>query len=208
MVIARRPHLHSGPKGNGQDGRIRIPLQNNVYTGSKQTLGGAESELAMPQTVPLKEDNVNVVTETLNASHQIASRAPAQGSLEAIHRLAHAVKLAITGVDPYEPAGDGLNSADGNIRAISPPADTCPAVIVGTSVSLVHFLWNGWIPQGFRFCTLALELGFLFAPANTDVLGRRQVGRGHGNLSDGIESPAHEDNRIGLGCEDEELFVW
>lgn len=207
MVVTGGPQLHPVSSDNSKDSRVRVPLQCEVLEVVWLRPRGSQGKLPVPETIPLKEDDIDAVRQSLDTSHEVPLGPPAQTSLEAVNRLADTVKLAVAVEDTDHSPHPLLEEVDGNIGAISPPADGTPAVIVGAEGSLIDLLGDGGITKSLGLGSLALELRLLLAPSNRDVLGFAQVVGAEGCHGDQVKGPAHEDGLAITRHDDEEFLV-
>lgn len=210
MIVAHGIQLNPISHDDSEDSRVRVPLERQVLSNLRPVLGDLESKLPMSETVPLEEDDISMIGEPLDASHEVTLGPPAETALQTIDRLADAVQLAVTVVHADYSAAAALlrEEVDSHIGAVTPPADTTfLEIVVGAKSALVHLLRDGRIPKSLGLGAPALELRLLLTPSDGDVLGELEVVFGHGGGGDDVEGAAHEEDFGVASGYDEEFFV-
>lgn len=207
VIVTGCPQLHPVSCDDRKDSRVCVPLQCEIVEVVWLRPRGPQGKLPVPETIPLKEDDINAVRMSLDASHEVPLGPPAQASLETVDRLADTVKLAIAVEDTDHSPQTLLEEVDGNIGAIAPPADGTPTVVVGAEGSLIDLLGDGRITKSLGLGSLALKLRLLLAPSDRDVLGFAQVVGAEGGHGDQVKGPAHEDGLAIARHDDEEFLV-
>lgn len=213
VIVTHGIQLHPISHNDGEDSRVRVPLERQVLRSLWLVLGDLERELPVSEPVSLEEDDIDTLIrprKTLDASHQVTLRPPAETALQTIDRLADAVQLAIAVVhaDYSPPAALLREEVDSDIGAVAPPADAAfLEVVVGAESALVHLLRDGRVAERLGLGAPALELRLLLTPSDGDVLGEPEVVLGHGGGGDDVEGAAHEEDFGVAGGYDEEFLV-